>query len=524
MHAGCGFPLPAAGLQNWVLQVAKLYHKNTIRPSEPVQPERILSDIQTFLSACRSPAVLEYGDETMPLTPGAHVLEIRSGKVWIDVWNETRSVSRQLLKIEARRPGVLDCTVQRFGGKPGRLSFLDLGRPQTAHRALAGLRENFREQFRRMLSRQFPAWEIKAISCGMDLQRSLSPVFPRACLKRGNRQLAAIACPPDHDEAAMLTFGLIWHHHIRSQSPEDVHTGLCLFLPETAGALTAHRLRWLTARSLNPRIFRFNQHGLAGEVDPQDLGNLDTSVAQSYAPPRLNAELERLLRRLHSIPGVGCCPELSGAISIRAQGIEFARIEREQIWLGLDHKQRAACHTEDVERFAARFSELLENAPQAAPERWLESGVRIHLSAIDPCLLPEPVHGQVLTFAGNDRELLDLLAISPAGRLAVLELKTAEDIHLPLQALDYWMRIAWHAERNELQHLFPGIPIARNTPKLYLLAPAMSFHPSNPVVLSYFSPEIEVERTGINPDWQKRFHVVLRLKGAEEPISHRSCP
>ena len=42
----------------------------------------------------------------------------------------------------------------------------------------------------------------------------------------------------------------------------------------------------------------------------------------------------------------------------------------------------------------------------------------------------------------------------------MLELKTTEDIHLPIQALDYWMRIARHADLHELDHLFPGVPLS----------------------------------------------------------------
>ena len=66
-----------------------------------------------------------------------------------------------------------------------------------------------------------------------------------------------------------------------------------------------------------------------------------------------------------------------------------------------------------------------------------------------PSLLPEPVYAQVLAFSGGERGVLDLLAVDRAGRLAVLELKAAADPHLPLQALDYWMRVRWHLERGE---------------------------------------------------------------------------
>jgi len=55
---------------------------------------------------------------------------------------------------------------------------------------------------------------------------------------------------------------------------------------------------------------------------------------------------------------------------------------------------------------------------------------------------------------------------------------------------------------------------------LLLIAPALAFHSSAAALLRYFSPEIEVERLGINEDWRKDFRVVLHLKSADLPISH----
>ncbi len=411
----------------------------------------LLAAIETFLATCRSPALLEYGEEIIALTPGHYALDIRSGRLWIEVWGETRGISRRILAIERHATGVLDCTIQKFGGTPGKLSFLDLDRPQTAHRSLCGIRQNFAEQFRRMLFRHFPGWEIPMLGCGMDLQRSFSPVFPRAHLIRGLHQIAAMACPSIQDEPAMLTFALIWFDHLRARAGKSMHTSLCLFLPDTGGNLTSHRLRWLDREALQTTLFRFNAHGSAGEVDASDLGNLQTAILPNRGRPS-------------SIPYRG----------------------------------------------------------DKSSERYLESSVRASVSTIDPCLLNTPIHAQVLAFAAGDRDLIDLLAVSASGRLAVLELKVSEDIHLPLQALDYWMRVTWHAARAELQHLFPHIPLQGKPPKLLLIAPAISFHPSNTAILRYFSPEIEVERVGINSDWQQHFKVVLRLNGADAPISHRS--
>jgi hypothetical protein len=154
------------------------------------------------------------------------------------------------------------------------------------------------------------------------------------------------------------------------------------------------------------------------------------------------------------------------------------------------------------------------------PECWLDSAVRANLELIDANLLPDRLHGEVLAQSGLASGRADLLAISQEGRLTVLELKVGEDIHLPLQALDYWMRIAWHSRRGELDNLFPGMRVLREDPKLMLVAPAICFHPATDTILRYFPPHICVERVGLNLEWQNRLKVVLRLSGCRAPVSH----
>ena len=434
--------------------MANLHHRGSAKGPQLTDPHAVLDSIRAFLSSCRVPAVLEQGEEVVPLTEGEFTVEVSAGRLCLEFQSGHRTVSRRVLSVERHRAGVLECTIQRFAGKEGKLRFLDLHRPQTASTTLRGSRESFTEQFRRILHRQFPGWEITALTCGMDLQRSFSPVFPRACLRRGNQTLAALACPHLREESGVLTFALIWHRHLVESTHAGMPSQLCIFLPDNAGSLTAQRLRWLTGRDVTVRLFRFNAHGSAGEVDPQDLGNLDTRVSlTAFGDTNLN-------------PG----------------------------------------------------------GPTAGvtPERTLEIQLRSGIQTIDASLRPRPVHGQVLTFSAGDRDLIDLLAVSVAGSLAVLELKVTEDVHLPLQALDYWMRVAWHARNGELNHLFPGVPLDGKPPRLLLIAPAMSFHSTNATVLSYFSPGIEVERIGINEGWRQGVRVVMRLRGADSPISHGS--
>lgn len=152
------------------------------------------------------------------------------------------------------------------------------------------------------------------------------------------------------------------------------------------------------------------------------------------------------------------------------------------------------------------------SVPRLEPEAILEDQVRNQLGRLDARLLPSPVYGQVPNFAGCDRGILDLLAVAYDGRLTVIELKATESIQLPLQALDYWIRVNWHLVRNDFskQGYFPGTELSQRPPRLLLAAPALRFHPTTELLLSYFHPEIEVESVGLAAEWTGPIRVLFR--------------
>lgn len=144
------------------------------------------------------------------------------------------------------------------------------------------------------------------------------------------------------------------------------------------------------------------------------------------------------------------------------------------------------------------------------PEALIETQVRSQLESLDARLRPTPVYGQVVSFAGTDHGIMDLLALDLDNRLTVIELKASECIHLPLQALDYWLRVKWHLDRGELSALFPGKQLATVPPRLLLVAPALRFHSTTERILRYFRPEIEVECIGLAQSWGGPVRVMFR--------------
>lgn len=107
--------------------------------------------------------------------------------------------------------------------------------------------------------------------------------------------------------------------------------------------------------------------------------------------------------------------------------------------------------------------------------------------------------------------ILDLLTVR-SGRLAIIELKASEHIHLPLQAADYWLRVRKHLENGDIARYgyFPGIELQQVPPLVYLVAPALRFHPSRDALLKYLSLELKVVRVGLAESWGRGLRVVMR--------------
>ena len=157
------------------------------------------------------------------------------------------------------------------------------------------------------------------------------------------------------------------------------------------------------------------------------------------------------------------------------------------------------------------------------PERWLESLVVRDASAIDERLDHACLNSQVPAFSASDRSMLDVLTTTRERRLAVVELKADEDIHLPLQGLDYWSRVEWHQSRGEFQQFgyFSGMELSRESPLLFLVAPTLHIHPATDTVLRYLAPEIEWTLVGIEEGWRDGVRVIFRKRAGMQNAPQR---
>ncbi len=471
----------------------------------PLEPPLLLQ-LEQFLAGAKLPALLEPGEAILPLTPANHSLEPKSSHVLLQAWESHRSLSRRVIRATRAERGKLELAVQLFGGREGKLLLLDLASPRTAEWRKRGRKLEFRERFRRFLTREYPDWAVAEVTAEPNLEHSLSPAFPRAFLRRGNQGLAAIAAPPAQtDPAGVLTFGLIWLAYLRTREPKLLIPELLLLLPAGREKQTALRLGLLNQSC---RLHIYDDDDLAIRIDPRDAGNLDTVLANCHRAP---TRVSEAASELTAVPGFEQVPQPDGTASVRIHGLEFARLP------GKATNRELLTHARELSALRNQPGSLLHAQD---PERWLESQVRVNLPQIDPTLLPAPVYGQVPAFTGGDRGIADLLAITHAGRLAVIELKASADIHLPLQALDYWMRVAQHATSGDFARAgyFPQLSVSAESPKLLLVAPALQFHSTIETVLSFFSPAIEVQRIGLGSNWRAELRTMFRLNGADHPL------
>ena len=480
----------------------------------------IQETIERFLAASHEPALSEPGEELIPISAGNFVLDSSRGVLRLQAWSERRNLVRRITGIEQESRGKLVLSIERFGKRTGTLSLVDLGRPAGRDASLRSGRLEFREQFRRFLGRQFPLHRIAELTTEADLEHSLSPAYPRALLRQGSSCWAAIGASPDAIHAEhVLTFGLIWLDYLRVREPGLTIQGLVLYLPASQEKVTCLRLLFLNPNIAQYNAFVYDDEGIEGEIDLRDYGNLDTRLEPCRR--RVSGQLDDMLETILESPGVEPITRTDGELSLRIHGLEFARTAGNELLAGIHRKyavnpaqpQEVIALVENLARLrSAAAIDHLNPLYLANPEAWLESEVRAQIEQIDAQLLPAPVYGQVPAFAAADRGVLDLLAADRAGSLAVIELKASEDIHLPLQALDYWMRVKWHLDRREFtpSGYFPGIELSNQPPRLLLVSPALDFHPANERVLRFFSPTVPVERVGVGLQWRRELKVVSR--------------
>jgi len=498
---------------------------------EPEQLRELQSEIEALLRLLRHPILVEDEVELLDLTSANWRLTIEFGKLIFSAWNSGRSISRRVEEVAYRDRDRFGVFVRKPGGRETTtLEFRELRSSPTVARA-AG-RTGFRQQLLLMLQRECRGWKFERVSNHSDREHSFSAWYTRGLARQGRSAWAFLGLSEEEGTAAIddaLAFGMIWLDWLRGQSDRVAITQLKLFLPPAAISVIAHRAAYLNHRALNVEIFEWHPGQQSPTpVDLKDYGNVETRLAPRRQAELLTEHHQGLLRDLLGdlSEEVDYVPDSTGSfLSLRIAGLEVARVEGQlapRIYFGLEGSFRRleeSLHDEFRDFLLGVRKVRRAGSPdprhelyRLQTERWLESLLLEDITRLDPALSPEHVYPQVPAFSGTDRGVIDILAATRRGRLAVVELMVHEEINLPLQGMDYWLRVKWLQDRKQFQEFgyFQGRELLPEAPLLYLVSPAFRFHSTTEKILRYFDRKIEVILVGINDSWRKEIKVVFR--------------
>lgn len=521
--------------------------------TEAATAERLAHTIETYLADHAEAALLEEGCVLFEMRAARYAVSESHGRCLLEMWSEERNLVRTVVEVQERAHSLRLVTRRMGAARPQVLELV-----ASSDRRTPSARDTTRRQYQRLLeralTRAFWGAKVDGLRSAMDLEHSFGPAYVRGRLLRGPAVDAVIGVGAAESAATIegvLTLGILWLDYCRQHAEGRRHVGgLKVIVPAGAWRTTAGRMAWLNRAAADFELYTLDERSEELErVEVRDTGNQESRLVHAFSAAAAAAHCSRGIDRVMALLPAGA----RGRVEVRARsatevalllhGLEFARVRQaasahsfarlEEVSFGaganetpLTEATEPLCSALCRRLFLSRAAGGSATDPlfRMQPERWLESELRAHMAEVLPGLRPEMLYSQVPALSTGERGMLDLLTLDREGRLAVIEVKAGEDLHLPLQALDYWIRVrALQADRQEAggkmlsaferAGYFEAAEVCERVPKLLLAAPALRIHPANEPVLRYFSPHVEWELIAVGEHWRRELKVVFRKRG-----------
>lgn len=376
--------------------------------------------------------------------------------------------------------------------------------------------------------------KIERATLSPGMRRDQPGRYARIILRLTDQRTAVTATVAGTDVRnvdALFSSALLWFNRLQRMPKRPCVEQLLLVVEHHA--LEAARQRHVLLRdSLRSRIELWEvdedwrQVSKARAIDRKMLWRKRVT----RLPPVMEAGISESAQRIASLSAqaIDLVKSRHGE-TLRYHGLPFARVRRlmntDRIWFGIDGSRRRSLnkyHERDWTKLFADLSKYRRGACRdrrhwyyrAAGEAWLESILRRDITKLDPGLIIAPLHVQFRTASGGPTGArpIDLLALRHDGRLVVIELKVNEDREHVFQGVDYWRRVEAHRRRGHISaaKLFGDRAISDDSPLVYLVAPALRFHPSFKTLARMIAADIEIYRFDINENWRQGVRVVRR--------------
>lgn len=514
--------------------------------------DQLAKQIEDYLAEHASAALIEDGRVAFDMTRARYQVSEQHGRCLLQVWSEERNLIRTVVEVQPRA-GCLRLMTRKMGAaKPQSLELVPTGDHRTPT-ARAASRRNFLRLMERVLTRNFPGDKVDGMRSAMDLEHSFGPAYVRGRLLRGTAADAVIGVGEAESTAmveGVVTLGILWLEYCRERESRRHFGGLKVVVPAGRGRVVAERLAWLNHAAANFELYTLDERREELErVEIRDQGNVESRLVHVFQPgPALERCKDGVDRLMEMVPTaarerVEVRARSAAEVGLLLHGLEFARVRhgsaahsfapQNEVTFGaganetpLTEENEGLCRALLERLFRSRRPDGLgtEALYRMQPERWLEAQLRAKLTDLMPGLRGDLFYTQVPALTTGERGMLDLLTLDHNRRLTVVELKADDDLHLPMQALDYWMRVKAlnedRAEKDgrvvgafERMGYFAGEDVSAKSPRLVLGAPALRIHPATETVLKYLSPQIEWELVGFGEGWREEMKVVLRRRG-----------
>jgi hypothetical protein len=546
-------------------------HANAMHAGAPTtSPARLAQIIEAYLADHPSAALLEDGRVLFDMRTARYSVAESHGRCLLELWSEERNLVRTVVDVQERAQCLRLATRRMGAAKPQSLELAPTSDRRTPS-ARDAARRKYLHLLERVLTRHFIGSKVDGLRAAMDLEHSFGPAYVRGRLLKGTAADAVIGVSAAESASVIngvLTLGILWLDYCRQHADARRHFGgLKIVVPGVptdrssslgwatgAWRTTSERMAWLNHAAADFELFTLDERSEElAPVDFRDTGNLEAGLvhafSQAAAIERCRASIDRLLALVPAAARerVEIRPHSPTEVGLLLHGLEFARVRHgvsahffareDEVTFGaaasetpLTPGNESLCQDLLKRLFLSRHADGAHTDPlfRMAPERWLESRLRSRIADLLHDLRGDLLYTQVPALSTGDRGMLDLLTLDHNARLVVLELKADEDLQLPLQALDYWIRVrSLNADRQpaagasvplsafERHGYFPGVEVSPLPPRLLLAAPALRIHPGNEPVLRYLSPEIEWELIALAEHWRRDLKIVFRKRSSD---------
>ncbi len=479
-----------------------------------------------------------------------HEFTVEWGKLVFAWWNDEHAQSWRVVGYEIE-PAQIQLRVMRsFGRDLTTLILRDVARwraKMTSHNPdLAERRQLYAQMLPRLLTRHYVNARIKLL---LGRQRYLR-LRIQSC-KETSLVIGVNQAESQDEIDGIVAAGLVWLAGFNQAKEAKRHAQrLCFCLPRDRSQTVIERLSLLERRSFGAQLECFELDEVEEKLAPVPLATqpelltAHTRQLRWPVPVRTHTRWrERILKLAPSLIEARLHSQLE-AESFSLHGLEFARMEgvgSERVSFGVaglpdgfGSPAQALLTEDNFPQLAQLVNQIVLYRSAQAPDRrhpfyrlraeaWLESLLRRDIRTLDATLDERFVYSQIPAWRADERSVLDLLTVNYQGRLVVIEIKASEDAQLPLQGLDYWLRVEQARARGEFarRDLFAGIELAEQPPLLYLVAPRLRFHRSFSTLAQCIAPWVEAYRIGINTNWRAgvRVHTRARLNLADAMTS-----